>query len=98
VDAIAERLGLPGKVIEPAFMALEYAGYLERDGAELALTERGRAEFDRLAHAWRDWIVERLADWRQENRADLNAAIDRVANRMIEQAGDEQRQGRHALV
>jgi len=42
--------------------------------------------------------VERLADWRPDGRADLDAAIDRVAARMIEQAGDEQRQGRHALV
>jgi len=98
VEAIAEKHRLPAKVIEPAFVALEYAGYLERDGEELALTERGRAEFDRLAHAWRDWLVERLSDWRQESRTDLNAAIDRVAMRMIEQAGDEQRQGRHALV
>ena len=98
VDAIAERHRLPGKVIEPAFVALEYAGYLDRDGEDLELTERGRAEFDRLAHAWRDWIVERLADWRQESRDELDAAIDRVAARMIEQAGDEQRQGRHALV
>ena len=98
VDAIAERHRLPGKVIEPAFVALEYAGYLDRDGEELELTDRGRAEFDRLAHAWRDWIVERLSDWRQESRDDLNAAIDRVAARMIEQASDEQRQGRHALV
>ncbi len=98
VEAIAEKHRLPAKVIEPAFVSLEYAGYLERDGEELALTDRGRAEFDRLAHAWRDWLVERLSDWRQESRTDLNAAIDRVALRMIEQAGDEQRQGRHALV
>ena len=98
VAAIAERHRIPGKVFEPAFFALEFSGYLERRGEELELTERGHAEFERLAHAWRDWIVERLADWRTDGRADLDAAIDRVAARMIEQAGDEQRQGRHALV
>jgi EmrB/QacA subfamily drug resistance transporter len=98
VAAIAEKHRMPGKVLEPAFFALEFSGYLERRGEELDLTERGRAEFDRLAHAWRDWIVERLADWQPASREDLDAAIDRVAARMIEQAGDEQRQGRHALV
>jgi EmrB/QacA subfamily drug resistance transporter len=98
VEAIAERHRIPAKVFEPAFFALEFGGYLERQGSELDLTDRGRAEFDRLAAAWRGWIVERLSDWRQESRDDLNAAIDRVAARMIEQAGDEQRQGRHALV
>ncbi|MFC0437261.1 MDR family MFS transporter [Kutzneria buriramensis] len=98
VEAIAERHRIPAKVFEPAFFALEYSGYLERQGPELDLTDRGRAEFDRLAAAWRGWIVERLSDWRQESRDDLDAAIDRVAARMIEQAGDEQRQGRHALV
>ncbi|MFI9380579.1 DHA2 family efflux MFS transporter permease subunit [Kutzneria sp. NPDC052558] len=98
VEAIAEKHRLPGKVIEPAFVALEYAGYLERDGDELNLTERGHEEFDRLAKAWRGWLVERLSDWRPESRTDLSEAIDRVAMRMIEQAGDEQRQGRHAVV
>ncbi|WP_239155663.1 hypothetical protein [Amycolatopsis sp. FDAARGOS 1241] len=89
---------MPPRVLEPAFARLELTGHLKFPGGSWALTEAGRAESGKLARAWHDWLAERLADWGAGDRAGLDAAIGRVAARVLDQSADAERTGRHALV
>ncbi|MBA8930314.1 EmrB/QacA subfamily drug resistance transporter [Kutzneria viridogrisea] len=98
VAGIAEDVRVPRQVLEPAFSALERSGHLTVLDGELVHTDRGQAEFGKLSAAWRDWLAERLADWGSRDRAELDAAISRVAGRLIDQATEERPEGRHALV
>ncbi|MEW2503067.1 MDR family MFS transporter [Amycolatopsis sp. NPDC047767] len=98
LTAIGQHYGVPPQVLEPAFARLELTGYLRFSGGSWALTGAGREEFGKLVHAWRDWLAERLADWGTGDRAELDAAIGRVAARVLDQSADAERTGRHALV
>ncbi|WP_103354359.1 MDR family MFS transporter [Amycolatopsis sp. CA-128772] len=95
--AIGEYFGVPAPVLEPAFNRLELTGHLSytRDGWEL--TAAGRAEFAKVVQAWHTWLADRLGDWGPSNRADLDAAIGRVAARLLDQSGESRTYGRHAL-
>ena len=95
--AIGEYFGVPAPVLEPAFNRLELTGHLRytRDGWEL--TSAGREEFGRVVQAWHDWLAERLGDWGTSNRAELDAAIGRVAARLMDQSAESRAYGRHAL-
>jgi EmrB/QacA subfamily drug resistance transporter len=94
---IAAHFGVPAPVLEPAFNRLELTGHLRytRDGWEL--TEPGRVEFGRVVQAWKDWLAERLGDWGTGGRAELDAAIGRVAARLMDQSAEARTYGRHAL-
>ncbi|MDT8912837.1 MDR family MFS transporter [Amycolatopsis sp. PS_44_ISF1] len=98
LQAIGEHYRVPAPVLEPAFARLELTGHLSYGGDGWSLTETGQREFGQLARAWRDWIAERLADWGPGGREELDAAIGRVAARMLDQSRDTERAGRHALV
>lgn len=95
--AIGEYFGVPAQVLEPAFNRLELTGHLRyaRDGWEL--TQPGREEFAKVVGAWHDWLADRLGDWGTGNRADLDAAIGRVAARLLDQSAESRAYGRHAL-
>ncbi|MFJ7214363.1 DHA2 family efflux MFS transporter permease subunit [Amycolatopsis sp. NPDC098790] len=95
--AIGEYFGVPAAVLEPAFNRLELTGHLRyaRDGWEL--TPAGRSEFAKVVGAWHDWLADRLGDWGTGNRADLDAAIGRVAARLLDQSAESRAYGRHAL-
>ncbi|WP_372665006.1 DHA2 family efflux MFS transporter permease subunit [Amycolatopsis kentuckyensis] len=95
--AIGEYFGVPASVLEPAFNRLELTGHLRyaRDGWEL--TPAGRSEFAKVVGAWHAWLADRLGDWGTGNRADLDAAIGRVAARLLDQSAESRAYGRHAL-
>lgn len=95
--AIGHHYGVPPEVLEPAFARLELTGHLRHFGGGWALTADGEREFGKLARAWHDWLAERLADWGTGDREELDAAIGRVAARVLEQSTDAERAGRHAL-
>ena len=95
--AIGEYFGVPAQVLEPAFNRLELTGHLRytRDGWEL--TSAGREEFGKVEQAWHDWLADRLGDWGTADRAELDAAIGRVAARLMDQSAESRAYGRHAL-
>ncbi|WP_206794855.1 MDR family MFS transporter [Amycolatopsis sp. MtRt-6] len=97
LGAIGSFFGVPAPVLEPAFNRLELTGHLRytRDGWEL--TASGRQEFDKVVRAWHDWLAERLGDWGTADRAELDAAIGRVAARLMDQSAESRTYGRHAL-
>ncbi|MEV6448342.1 MDR family MFS transporter [Amycolatopsis sp. NPDC051716] len=95
--AIGDDFGVPAPVLEPAFNRLELTGHLRytRDGWEL--TSAGREEFGKVVQAWHDWLADRLGDWGTNDRAELDAAIGRVAARLMDQSAESRTSGRHAL-
>ncbi|MEU7784369.1 MDR family MFS transporter [Amycolatopsis sp. NPDC049159] len=97
LKAIGDHFGVPAPVLEPAFNRLELTGHLRyaREGWEL--TDAGRAEFAKVVAAWHDWLADRLGDWGTTNRAELDAAIGRVAARLLDQSAETRAHGRHAL-
>ncbi|SEC85721.1 drug resistance transporter, EmrB/QacA subfamily [Amycolatopsis tolypomycina] len=94
---IGAFFGVPAPVLEPAFNRLELTGHLRytRDGWEL--TAAGQAEFGKVVQAWHDWLADRLGDWGPGSRAELDAAIGRVAARLMDQSAESRAYGRHAL-
>ncbi|WIX99702.1 MDR family MFS transporter [Amycolatopsis mongoliensis] len=98
LKAIGEYFGVPASVLEPAFMRLELTGHLRYSGGGWELTAPGRDEFDKVVRAWHDWLADRLGDWGTGNRAELDAAIGRVAARLLDQSAEVRTYGRHALV
>ena len=96
LEAIGEDHGVPAQVLEPAFARLELTGHLDYARGSWSLTESGAREWDKLVRAWHDWIAERLGDWGGGDRSELDAAITRVATRILDQGADRAG-GRHAL-
>jgi len=97
LDAVGAHFGVPPQVLEPAFNRLELLGYLTYSGGGWHLSEAGVAEFGKVAQAWKDWLAERLSDWGGD-RVQLDAAIGRVAARLLDQSAEARTHGRHALV
>ncbi len=95
--AIGEHFGVPAPVLEPAFNRLELTGHLRYAGGGWELTEAGREEFAKVVRAWHDWLASRLGDWGTGDRAELDAAIGRVATRLLDQSTEVRAYGRHAL-
>ncbi|WP_410620826.1 DHA2 family efflux MFS transporter permease subunit [Amycolatopsis sp. cmx-8-4] len=95
--AIGEHFGVPAPVLEPAFNRLELTGHLRYAGGGWELTDAGREEFAKVVRAWHDWLASRLGDWGTGDRAELDAAIGRVATRLLDQSTEVRAYGRHAL-
>ncbi|MEC3979693.1 MDR family MFS transporter [Amycolatopsis sp. H20-H5] len=96
LTAIGEHFGVPAPVLEPAFARLELTGHLRYSAGKWTLTGLGRTEFEKVVAAWKSWLTERLEDWGAG--PELDAAIGRVAGRLLDQSAGEQNRGRHALV
>jgi EmrB/QacA subfamily drug resistance transporter len=84
---------LPPEVLRPMVNDVAAGGYLteDQDGG-MSLTTRGQAEMDRLVAAWRDWLNRRLSDWdfdREEDRAQLERAMDALASRLFEEDAED---------
>lgn len=94
--AIGEYFGVPAPVLEPAFNRLELTGHLRYSGG-WELSPAGEEEFAKVVRAWHDWLADRLGDWGTGNRAELDAAIGRVAARLLDQSAEVRTHGRHAL-
>ncbi|HEY3463517.1 MAG TPA: MDR family MFS transporter [Amycolatopsis sp.] len=97
LKAIGAHFGVPAPVLEPAFNRLELTGYLRYAGGRWELTPSGHEEFAKVVRAWHDWLAERLGDWGTGSRAELDAAIGRVAARLLDQSAESRAYGRHAL-
>jgi hypothetical protein len=103
VPGVEDRIGVPNGVLRPFYDEIVAAGYLSRDGDELALTPRGRAEAEKIAAAWRAWLMGELQGWLAAHEASpeqasmIEDAISRIVIRLIREAEAEQESGRPAL-
>jgi EmrB/QacA subfamily drug resistance transporter len=103
VPVVEDRIGVPHGVLRPFYDEIVAAGYLSRDGDELALTPRGRAEAEKIAAAWRAWLAGELQGWLAAHEASpeqasmIEDAISRIVIRLIREAEAEQESGRPAL-
>ncbi len=93
---IGSRYGIPPEVFEAAFARLEFTGHLAFRSGEWVTTAAGRAELEKLIGAWKNWLAERLRDWGLEGHEELDAALGRVANRILDQAAEDRPSGKHA--
>ena len=65
---VEARIGVPPGVLRPFYTEIVTAGYLARDDdGVLTLTERGQAEADKIAAAWRAWLMGELQGWLKAN-------------------------------
>jgi hypothetical protein len=103
VADVEARLGVPPGVLRPFYDEVVGAGYLAFDGDVLTLTESGRAEAEKIAAAWRAWLMGELQGWLTAHEAKpeqtqlIEAAIDRIALRLIREAEGEQEAARPVL-
>jgi len=51
----------------------------------------------KLVQGWRSWLLAELADWNQGDRCDFSAAIDSVAEKILDN-GKDLIVGRHAAL
>jgi hypothetical protein len=95
---MGDRLGIPYEVLEPIFDRLVRAGYAMRDIDRLWLTPRGVRQVDFVSTLLREWIVDKLerspSFQGQPDRAQVEAALDRIAHRIVTQRdwGDDRRE------
>lgn len=89
VTDMADYLRVPFEVLEPTFARLVSAGYAQRDGEQLWLTPAGGQQVAYVHSLLLAWLVDKLArspDFagRPDRRA-VEAALDRVAHRLLAQ-------------
>lgn len=76
---LAERIGVPLKVVTDAARQVEERGLAVRDGLDLTLTDTGRACATRLAAARQESLAELLGDWWTPDRpTDLTALVGEI--------------------
>ncbi|KUL23803.1 MDR family MFS transporter [Actinoplanes awajinensis] len=88
LDTIARTNRMPAEVLQPAFTDLCQAGYARLDGDAVQLTEAGQEQFDRVRHAWREWLDVRLEDFTMTDpgdRALLDQALTNIATRLVDE-------------
>jgi hypothetical protein len=89
LGAIAERLRLPYEVIEPTFDALIRDGLVLGTGGRLWLTQAGKKQVDAISAILVGRIVDKLATSSsfegRPDRAQVEAALERIAHRMLVQ-------------
>ena len=85
---IARRHRMPAEVLEPAFTDLCRAGYARVDGDTVHLTAAGEAQFERVRHAWKQWLDSNLDDITTADPADharLDRALHNIATRLVDE-------------
>lgn len=97
LSEIADRLVVPFEVLEPTFNRLVQDGYVLRTGDNLWLTQAGVRQVDGVSAALVGRIVEKLAESPtfegRPDRAQVEAALERIAHRVVVQRdwGDDDR-------
>ncbi|MGW5109670.1 MDR family MFS transporter [Nocardia sp. NPDC004123] len=89
IDDIARTHWIPVELIGPVYDKAEREGLLRRDGDQLALTDKGVQEVDRVRGAWKRWLETELTDWDSTDAADrvlLDQAIDNIATKLLDEA------------
>jgi hypothetical protein len=86
---IGDRLGIPYEVLEPTFDRLVRSGHAMRDIDRLWLSPRGIRQVDFVSTLIREWIVDKLARspsfQGRPDRAQVEAALERIAHRIVAQ-------------
>lgn len=92
LDSIARAHRVPDEVIEPVYVRVIGAGYVDAEDGALRLTDSGRAEVDRVQAAWRRWLAAHLDTWDDRDpgdRALLDEALTNIATKLLEEHLDE---------
>ncbi|MEV6350180.1 MDR family MFS transporter [Actinoplanes sp. NPDC051851] len=85
---IARTHRVPPEVLRPAFEDLFAAGFARQDGDVVALTDTGQEQFERVRHAWQQWLGARLEDFTMTDpgdRALLDQALANIATRLVDE-------------
>ncbi|MBW0013011.1 MDR family MFS transporter [Mycobacterium sp.] len=89
LSKIGDQFGLPYEVLQPTFDRLVYDGYAMRDVDDLWLTPQGMREVNFVTTLIREWIIDKLTRSPsfagRPDRAQVQAALDRVAHRIVAQ-------------
>jgi EmrB/QacA subfamily drug resistance transporter len=101
VTDMADYLRVPFEVLEPTFARLVAAGYAQRDGEQMWLTPAGGQQVAYVHSLLLAWLVDKLArspgfEGRPDRRA-VEAALDRVAHRVLAQRDWHEEQPTMAL-
>jgi EmrB/QacA subfamily drug resistance transporter len=93
LSEIGDRLRVPCEVLEPTFDALVTLGYALRTDDRLWLTQAGMKQVDAVSAAIVGKLVDKLARSPEfegrPDRAQVEAAFERIAHRMLVQRGWE---------
>jgi EmrB/QacA subfamily drug resistance transporter len=86
---IGDSLRIPFEVLEPTFARLVAAGYVQREGEQMWLTQSGAQQVDYVYSLLLAWIADKLArspsfEGRPDRR-DVEAALERIAHRVLAQ-------------
>jgi hypothetical protein len=81
---IATLYHLPPEVLAPAFEAAAANGYLTRHDGQLAVTEAGALEVEKLVTALKAWLAGELADWGADD-PELSRALGELATQFVNQ-------------
>jgi EmrB/QacA subfamily drug resistance transporter len=99
---IAERLRVPCEVLEPTFQRLVDPGFALRTGDQLWLTQAGVRQVDAVSAALVGRIVHKLAKSPtfegRPDRIQVEAALERIAHRMLVQRDWDSDRGQLATV
>ncbi len=94
---VTTGINAPDEVLQPAFERAIGAGLLATSTTGYDLTALGETEFEKIATAWRGWVTDQLSDWDPDNKDELQAALRRVAERLLGEEHDLYH-ARHSLV
>ena len=90
IREMARHHQLPAAVLEPTFVELAGQGMVTRTADQLALTDRGEQEIDRVVGSFRHWLTEQLADWDTDPahplEPQIGAALSDISRRMLQHA------------
>jgi EmrB/QacA subfamily drug resistance transporter len=84
LQAIAERVRVPADVLRPAFHLTRDAGYLAGSDERLVLSDRGRAEMEKLSAALHAWLADELEDWGAHDDELLSRALGELARKFLD--------------
>ncbi|MEU8240294.1 MDR family MFS transporter [Actinoplanes missouriensis] len=88
LPAIARQHRMPPEVLEPTFTDLAHAGYARVEGDQVHLTEAGQEQFERVRHAWRQWLDANLDDIARtdpDDRILIDQALNNIATRLVDE-------------
>lgn len=80
---IAHTRRVPSILLQPAFDDLLERGYLSGSLDDLEVTQLGADTMRALGEHFRRWIIERLEDLDETDAPVVDAAIDRIAQRLL---------------
>lgn len=85
---IALTRGVPPILLQPAFEDLLERGYLEGSLRELRLTDRGTETLRALGEHFRVWIIVRLEGLDKTDAPAVDAAVQRIAERLLAETAE----------